>query len=42
MLRTPLRVDDTAGARGNSPAFRQAQTVRVLFPSASSMLGAEQ
>ena len=26
-----LRVVDTAGARGNSPAYRWAQTVRTLF-----------
>jgi len=27
-----LRVTAAAGARGNSPAYRRAQTVRVLFP----------
>jgi hypothetical protein len=27
-----LRVVGMAGARGNSPAFRQAQTVRALIP----------
>jgi len=31
VLRTSLRVDDSARACGNSPALRQAQTVRVLF-----------
>jgi len=37
-----LRVAASAGARGNSPAFRRAQTVRGLFPSVASMLGAGQ
>jgi hypothetical protein len=30
--RLTLRVDDAAGARGNSPAMRRVQTVRTLIP----------
>jgi hypothetical protein len=30
--RFTLRVAEASGARGNSPAPRRAQTVRVLFP----------
>jgi hypothetical protein len=40
--RSTLRVDDTAGARRNSPACGGLKQADALFPSASTMLGAGQ
>jgi len=40
VLRTALRVADTPGARGNSPACGALRQSARYLPAASSMLGA--